>query len=140
MNKNSEQKILNVMIIQYKPEFKKTDENISKIKKLLGDLSNYKDIDMILFPEMSLVGYMFESRDDIKPYMENFEFNTNSPTYEFVSWLSKTLNSYVLIGYPEVKDSKFYNSAALFSRQGKYLKSIQKHFLFETDHVQFNYI
>jgi protein N-terminal amidase len=43
------------------------------------------------------------------------------------------LNCFVVVGFPEDKDGKYFNSQAMVSRKGSLLHVYQKHFLYETD-------
>jgi len=137
MNPENKHK-LNILLIQYNPKHKQKEENIKHLTQLLEKYDDSHNIDLVIFPEMALTGYVFEDILDIYPLLE--EYN-NGNTYDFCSTLAKRLKSYVFCGYPEVekqKDSnkeKYYNAAMIVDREGNALKSYRKSFLFETDKV-----
>ena len=128
---------LNVLLIQYLPLHKQKEENIKTLTKLLSKYDKSHNLDLIIFPEMALTGYVFTDIMDIYPLLE--EYNTGA-TYNFCSALAKRLNAYVFCGYPEVEKAKdkdnwekYYNSAMIVDREGNALKSYRKSFLYETD-------
>ena len=121
---------INALIIQFHPIERDTKGNISKIEKLLEDYTDNDKIDILLFPEMALTGYIFDSVDDIKDYLEEYNKGT---TFDFCSSLAKKLNCYVFLGYPEKCDEVLYNSCMIINRNGEALPSYRKHFLYEMD-------
>jgi protein N-terminal amidase len=131
---NNNKDVLNVIIVQYCPVPRKVDENIKKIETLLSQYTSNDEIDIVLFPEMALTGYIFDDKKDIEPYLE--EYNKGI-TYNFCSKLAVKLGCYVFCGYPEKcveNDSEcLYNSCMIVDRSGEPLLSYRKHFLYEMD-------
>lgn len=129
MNKSNNQ--VNVLLVQYNPQFKKISQNIEYLTKLLSKYSKEDKIDIIVFPEMTLSGYIFDSAEDILPYTS---YNDSGETYDFCTSLAKRLESYIFLGYPEkTKDGKLYNSCMIVNKKGEVLPSYHKHFLYEDD-------
>ena len=137
---------LNVVVVQYYPEFNKIDENIKKLEIMLEKYKRSHLIDLIVFPEMALTGYVFDSLNEIQNSLE--EYN-NGKTFDFCSKISKKLNislyrlnCYVFCGFPEkcVEENKevYYNSYLITDRDGTALPSYKKTFLYETDKVIFS--
>jgi protein N-terminal amidase len=122
--------ILNSILIQYHPFPRDISGNISKIEDLLNNYTKEDHIDIILFPEMALTGYIFDSKLDVEPFLE--EYNSGR-TFDFCSALSKKFDSYVFCGYPEKSENNLYNSCMITDRQGNALPSYRKHFLYEMD-------
>ena len=122
--------ILNAILIQYHPIPRDISGNISKIEDLLKNYTKEDNIDIILFPEMALTGYIFDSKLDVQPFLE--EYNSGR-TFDFCSTLSKKFDSYVFCGYPEKSENNLYNSCMITDRQGNALSSYRKHFLYEMD-------
>jgi protein N-terminal amidase len=80
---------------------------------------------------MALTGYIFDNKEDIAPFLE--EYNKGL-TYDFCSNLSKKFDCYVFCGYPErTNENIFYNSCMITNRLGEAQPSYRKHFLYEMD-------
>lgn len=124
-------KNLNVILIQFTPTPRDLNANISKIENILSKYKKEDKIDIILFPEMALTGYIFDNKEDISLYLE--EYN-NGQTFDFCSKLSKKFECFVFCGYPEkTKQNTYYNSCMITNRSGEALQSYRKHFLYEMD-------
>lgn len=129
---------IKVLIIQNNPEYKNPSKNISNLKEMLSKYSQKDKIDLILFTEMALTGYFFDSYDDIYPYTE---FCNEGKTFTFCSELAKKLNSFVFMGYPErlrpeksEKEKKnLYNSLMIVNNKGELITSYHKVNLFKDD-------
>jgi protein N-terminal amidase len=125
---------LNAILIQYVPEPRNIKTNINTVERLLEKYNKDDEIDVILFPEMALTGYIFDSKEDVEPYLEEFD---KGETFDFCSKLAKKFGSYVFCGFPEKEENdgsiKYYNSCLIVNRQGIALKSYKKHFLYEMD-------
>jgi protein N-terminal amidase len=130
MNNKSSLCNLNTVMIQYSPINRNIDQNIKKIDTLLDKYTEEDKIDILLFPEMALTGYIFDNKDDVLPYLE--EYNKGK-TFEFCSSLAKRLKCYVFLGYPEKSDGLLYNSCMIVDKAGNALPSYRKHFLYEMD-------
>ena len=52
------------------PEFKNKAKSIERVESLLLTLPSNEPIDLIVLPELALIGYKFDSKDDIAPYTE----------------------------------------------------------------------
>ena len=129
---NSEDKYMNIIIVQNNPEYKNISKNIETLKEYLKDFTDKDKIDVVLFTEMALTGYFFDSKIDIGPYTS---YCDEGETFDFCSYISKKLKCYTFIGYPEkVKEnSNLYNSLMITDRNGKLLKSYHKRYLFKDD-------
>ena len=65
--------MLKVVSIQLKPEFKNKAKSIERAEQLLTDYNPETDqIDLIMLPEMALIGYKFDNEEDARPYCEKF--------------------------------------------------------------------
>lgn len=89
-----------------------------------------------MFAEMAFTGYTFKDREDIRPLCEEAG---KGKIFAFCSNLAKQVESYVMAGYPEIyiepetNKEHFYNSLYVIDRQGNFMMSYRKHFLYETD-------
>lgn len=87
---------------------------------------------------MVFSGYVFENATAITPYLEH---PRTGPTSQFCSDLAKTLQCYVVAGFPEKlsldEDRKIdqvgANSAAFYGPDGEWVGGYRKTNLYETD-------
>ena len=122
---------IKVLCIQFEPKYKDVKSNISHLEQMLSKYSEKDDIDIIVFPEMALSGYIFDNAKDIQPYMSLYN---QGEQYEFVSNLSKRLKCYSFLGYAEVtQEGHYYNSCFIITPEGESLPSYRKHFLYTDD-------
>jgi protein N-terminal amidase len=122
---------IKVLCIQFEPKYKDVKSNISHLEQMLSKYSEKDDIDIIIFPEMALSGYIFDNAQDIQPYMSLYN---QGEQYEFVSNLSKRLKCYSFLGYAEVtQEGHYYNSCFIITPEGESLPSYRKHFLYTDD-------
>ena len=122
---------IKVLCIQFEPKYKDVKSNISHLEQMLSKYSEKDDIDIIVFPEMALSGYIFDNAQDIQPYMSLYN---QGEQYEFMSNLSKRLKCYSFLGYAEVtQKGHYYNSCFIITPEGESLPSYRKHFLYTDD-------
>jgi len=129
---DSNNSFIKVVIVQNNPAYKNISKNIEILNDYLKDFSEKDKIDIVLFTEMALTGYFFDSKEDIYSYTS---YCNEGETFEFCSNISKKLKCYTFIGYPEkVKEnSNLYNSLMITDRNGNFLKSYHKRNLFKDD-------
>ena len=127
---SSKSKTLKVCLLQFKPVYKKIKKSMKIADNLLSEYSEDDNIDVLLLPEMAFTGYKFDNRKDIEPYLEAAGVGL---TFDWWAQKAKELNWYVFCGYPEKLDDKMYNSQLVVSREGEFIKSYKKTFLYETD-------
>ena len=53
-----------------RPEFKNKRKSIERIESVLSEIEAGQAVDLIVLPEMALVGYRFDDRADIEPFVE----------------------------------------------------------------------
>ena len=121
---------LKVVIVQNNPVYKNISKNIEILTDMLKSLSDKDKIDIVLFTEMALTGYFFDSKEDIAPYTS---YCDKGETFDFCSNISKKLNCYTFLGFPEKEGTNFYNSLMITDREGKLIKSYHKRNLFKDD-------
>jgi len=124
---------MKIACCQFAPVFCQRITNFEKAKKMLSESGDSK-FDLILFPEMAFVGYMFDDKDEIAPYMET----EKGPTFEFCKEIASIYGCFVAAGYPRIEKNnegdKYYNSMCFVSPAGDLLATYDKSFLYETDH------
>ena len=120
-----------VICVQYEPKYKDIQYNINKLEKMFEKYSEKDEIDIIVFPEMTLTGYIFQDLDDIKPYTCYYD---KGEQFNFITNLAKRLKCYCFMGFPEKTfDDKYYNSCFIITPEGVSLPSYKKHFLYYDD-------
>ena len=79
-------KTVKVICVQYEPKFKDIKYNIEKLEKMFERYSEKDEIDIVVFPEMTLSGYVFENLEDIKPYISYYDKGEQFDYYAIASW------------------------------------------------------
>ncbi len=112
---------INIAAVQMEPRLMKPGENleyiISVIRKAAGS-----EATLIVFPECSLTGYIFNSRDEALPFAETIP----GPSTDRLSSLCKELGVYVIVGLLEKESDRLFNAAAFTGPDGligKYRKN-----------------
>lgn len=121
-----------VLALQYKPVYKDIKASMLIADGLVNSFTEDDKIDAVILPEMAFTGYTFDSKDDIRPYLEKAG---EGDTFEWCSALAIKLKSYIFCGYPEQDGDKMFNSQLVVDREGKFVKSYKKAYLYTTDEV-----
>lgn len=102
-----------VAAVQTDPKLMKIGENlesmVSAIRKAAANQAN-----LIVFPECSLTGYVFASRQEALPFAETIP----GPSTEKLVSLCQELKVYVIFGLLEKEGDRFFNAAAFVGPQG----------------------
>ena len=105
--------IIKIAAVQTNPALMKKEENLNVIicntKEAAKDGAN-----LIVFPECSLTGYIFNSREEALPYAETIPGQSTKK----ITALCKELNVCVVFGLLEKEKNSLYNAAALISPEG----------------------
>ncbi|OAQ23863.1 carbon-nitrogen hydrolase, partial [Linnemannia elongata AG-77] len=123
--------------LQFAPILGEVQRNIDHATSMVAKLKP-EDVDVLILPEMAFSGYVFTSKDHIRPYLENAE---TGPSIQWAKAQAIRLNAHVQVGYPEKRvvnktdpfKEEYYNSVAFVSPQGVLLNTYAKHFLYYTD-------
>lgn len=102
-----------VAAVQTDPKLMKISQNwdsmVSAIRKAAANQAN-----LIVFPECSLTGYVFSSRQEALPFAETIP----GPSTEKLVSLCQELKVYVIFGLLEKEDDRLFNAAAFVGPQG----------------------
>lgn len=102
-----------VAAIQTDPKLIKISENwesmVSAIRKAAANQAN-----LIVFPECSLTGYVFSSRQEALPFAETIP----GPSTEKLVSLCQELKVYVIFGLLEKEGDRLFNAAAFVGPRG----------------------
>ena len=106
---------LKIGLVQYSPVWENKTSNIGKIKKLV---ENNFDVDLLVFPEMTLTGFTMKSDD--------FAENLKGESHLFFSSLAKEKKCSVMYGMIEKGNKKNFNIFIHLNNQGKIISSYRK--------------
>lgn len=100
---------LKIGLVQYSPVWEEPELTIQKIDKLL-DSYNLKDIDLLVFPEMSLTGFTSES--------QKFAEELDGVSFRYFMELSRSTKTEIFAGLIEHYDKEIFNSLIHFDSKG----------------------
>ena len=101
-----------IALVQFKPQRKDVQVNLDKIQKLLKGIT----ADLIVLPELSNTGYLYEAPEKLLPYTE-----VNDGSGLFINGLiglAEETKGIIVSGYAEVDHGTLYNSAVAVSSTG----------------------
>ncbi|MEE3956185.1 nitrilase-related carbon-nitrogen hydrolase [Peribacillus frigoritolerans] len=107
--------LIKVAAVQFDPKIGEIEENRRTIAEKIVYAAE-EGAKLIVFPEMAVSGYVWESRKEISPYVESVPGETTNR----LSALAAKYGCYVVVGVPEVDPTTnvYYNSAVLIGPQG----------------------
>lgn len=114
---------LQIAVAQFQPERKNVNVNICKIQELLEGIQ----ADLIVLPELSNCGYLYETPDKVSPYSE-----PKDGSGAFLSALmeiAKSTGGLIIAGYAESDNGQLFNSASAVS-QDRVLANYRKTHLY----------
>jgi predicted amidohydrolase len=121
---------MKVSAVQFCPILFDKDKNLEKIVSFIKESKE----DLIVFPELATTGYFFLKKDELGRFAEPFE----GDTYNLIQKLSTQLNKIIVYGFAELRNDKFYNSAAIVFPDRKYSKVYRKTHLFYKEKFVFS--
>jgi predicted amidohydrolase len=106
---------ITVAAIQFNPKQGSLDDNRSRMADLLAEAAG-NGAKVIVFPEMAASGYVWDSREEISPYVETIP----GPTTDALLAVTSRNDCYAVVGLPEIDPANgaYYNSAALVGPSG----------------------
>jgi predicted amidohydrolase len=96
---------------QLKIEHKRIEKNLDKIIKITKE----NDFDLLVFPELSLSGYAFENKNELKKY----SFKMDDKIFDDLVYLCKKDSKTIVFGFSEKEKNNLYNSAIAITCSGK---------------------
>ncbi|MDT8382576.1 MAG: nitrilase-related carbon-nitrogen hydrolase [Brevefilum sp.] len=122
---------LTIALLQFKPTRKSIEKNIQKIQRAMEGIK----ADLIVLPELSNSGYLYEKAEDLKPFSE--ENDGQGPFLSALIDISKTIEGVIVTGYAEKDRSILYNSAIALSPQGP-ITNYRKTHLYDHEKMLFH--
>ncbi|MCD6441360.1 MAG: acyltransferase [Candidatus Marinimicrobia bacterium] len=122
---------MKIAIYQFAPFWGNKAGNLKKIE---SRIDHYPDIDLWILPELCTTGYIFDSRQILKPLAEPFP---GGETCSRIEAVTKRNNTSLILGVAEEYNGKIYNSAAVFNN-GKHIGTYRKIHLFDREKLLFD--
>ena len=115
-------------LIQYSPVWEDKEANKQKLNSLLQNKVN--DIDLLIFPEMTLTGFTMRS--------EKFSEEIEGESFIYFFSLTKKFNCDVIAGIIEHRSGKYFNTLIHIEKNGKLRNHYHKihPFTFSTEDQQ----
>lgn len=108
-------------LVQFAPSRKNVEKNIHKLRRLLSGLQ----ADLIVLPELSNSGYLYESPEALKPFAEPAD--GSGPFLSAMQDLAAQAGGMILTGYAERAGDVLFNSAAAVTSEGVILNYRKTH-------------
>ena len=132
------------------PEFKDKCKSIERAEAVLSEIGEGAQVDLIVLPEMALIGYRFDDREDISPYVELVPTDLDSLlstideaedasdipcSFKWAFKVSKKFSpAWVAVGFAE-KDAQdnYHNSALVVNHELRICHVVRKVLQFDDD-------
>ena len=105
--------LIKIAAVQTNPQLMNPEKNLKNIFGAMKEAAKMQ-VNLIVFPECSLSGYIFRSREEALPFTETIP----GPSTEKIFNLCKELNAYVILGLLEKDNGKLFNSAVFIGPNG----------------------
>lgn len=106
---------MKIALIQYNPVWENKFDSMSKINRMTENLS---EIDLLIFPEMTLTGFSMNSK--------NLSEKIDGETFQFFSALSEKIGCNIIYGFIQNEDEKIFNSAVQLNKAGNVVSVYHK--------------
>lgn len=104
---------IRIAAVQTKPILMKNEENLKRVIRKIRE-TTAKKVNLIVFPECCLSGYVFYSRDEALPFAETVP----GPSTKKLAELCASLKVYIILGLLEKDNDKLFNAAAFIGPEG----------------------
>jgi len=113
---------LKIAGVQMEPKILEKDRNLEECLRSIRSAAR-EGARLIVFPECTLTGYMFDNLEEALPVCEPVP----GPSTEAISALCRELDVYVVVGLLEIDKGDCYNAAALLGPHGLVSKRRKSH-------------
>ncbi len=113
---------MKIACVQFAPAYRDTMRNLER----LGEFAARADAEILVFPELALTGYFFESKEDVAPLAETVD----GPLAGAISEIAKREKKAIVTGFLETAGGKYFNSALAFDLNGNLASHYRKVHLF----------
>ncbi|MFH1252797.1 MAG: nitrilase-related carbon-nitrogen hydrolase [Candidatus Uhrbacteria bacterium] len=115
---------------QFAPRFDDKNYNLKQIEKIVSSAS----VDLWVFPEMSVTGYMVNNRKELLDLSEEI---SSSPSIEKLQEVARINKTVLLVGLPEKIGREIFNTVVVVGPDGLITKN-QKSHLFLKEKLYFS--
>ncbi len=120
---------MKVGFFQYSPKRAMGEYNIFLIDKAIKGIST----DVLVFPELFLSGYLFESKEEL---LQIAELAGSGSTYKAMVKWAKQINGMIVGGFPEIHNDDIFNSTMAVMPDGEFILYRKIH-LFDSEKLFF---
>jgi len=124
--------LVKVAALQMEPQIGNKDRNIEETLKMI-DLAGKKGVELMVLPELSNTGYIFNSRKEAFSLAE--EVPEGPTTQEWIT-AAKKYNAYICAGINEREGNHLYNSVVVVGPEG-YIGTYRKTHLWNEEKLWF---
>ncbi|MFW6151178.1 MAG: carbon-nitrogen hydrolase family protein, partial [Chloroflexota bacterium] len=117
---------LKVAAAQMEPRLMQVEDNLQTMERYVKEAGS-QAVELLVFPECSLTGYMFDSREEAVPFAESVP----GPGTERMAALSRSHSMYVAFGLLERADGWLFNTLVLLGPEGDMWSYRKKHLPFQ---------
>lgn len=103
---------IKIALVQFKPVRRNVQANIDRLQQLLDGIT----ADLIVLPELSITGYLYETSHELIPYAE--PHNGTGAFLQALTDLAGATQGLIITGYAELAGETLFNSAAAVSPDG----------------------
>ncbi|KAI9344322.1 carbon-nitrogen hydrolase [Obelidium mucronatum] len=122
---------MRIALLQFAPVIGNIEANVAKADQLVS-FAKEGDFDLLILPEMSFSGYVFESRDDIEPLVDLCYV----ATVKWAKAVANRIGCIVQAGTPRrtgQTGTSLRNSVVIVKPNDSETHEYDKHFLFDVD-------
>lgn len=118
-------------LMEFEPKHGAISENLNKMVECIQAAPQNR-VDLVAFPEMSTIGFVWNSKDEIAGLVDSIKGNS----MQTLTAAAASSGIWVAFGWPEkdLNTSAFYNSYALIDPNGKIVRLYHKHHLWGQDY------
>jgi predicted amidohydrolase len=121
---------MRIGFIQFSPERGAGPKNVEQAAALIG----LQRANLWVLPELATSGYLFEDRDELFSWAEEVP---EGPSIRKLRKLARSLNSALIVGFPERQGDNIFNSAVVINTLGGILGVYRKLQLFDREKTAF---
>jgi predicted amidohydrolase len=105
--------IIKIAAVQMDPKLMQIEKNLASMVKAAREAAR-QQADLVVFPECSLTGYVFFSREEALPYAETIP----GPSTEELRSVSRELGIHIVFGLLEKEGDRLFNALSFVGPEG----------------------
>ncbi len=112
---------MRIALVPLRTKIKNINENLKRFRKILSDLTKEQKPDLVILPECSFTGYLYE-KNDLNEFAEPLE----GFIYLQIKELVQQYNLFIIYGFVEKNSNGIFNTGVLMDKEGKLLLIYRK--------------